>query len=89
MPNVRFHPNIYRKGGFMNAPQPAPPTPNGGMIQAGAPTVGSVLGSLLGELVAHSFNIGDPATHASVIAACAAVATMLLHWLGSKIGASL
>lgn len=70
---------------FMNtAPPTTPLTPT----QASLPTIGSILGSVLGSTVVDKFGL-DPVSAASVIAGLTALGTALFHWIGSKLGVPL
>jgi uncharacterized membrane-anchored protein len=70
---------------FMNAtPPPAPVT----ATQASLPTVGSLVGSALGSVLADQLGL-DAVNAASVIAGCTALMTAAFHWIGSKLGAPL
>lgn len=73
----------------MNTPtslEPLQPPPS--VTQRTLPTVGSILGSVLGSVVVTKAGL-DPVTGTTVLAGLTALVTGLFHWLGSKIGVPL
>jgi len=68
----------------MNAVQPIPPAPSGTNV---APTLGGMLGSAAGLIVAGKLGLNplDP-VGGSLVASIAAGVTAVFHWLGKKTG---
>ncbi len=68
----------------MNTPAPAPP---GGTLTA-APTLGSIIGSVLGTVMVGATGVHDPLLAGGIVTGITGLFTGLFHWLGSKIGQS-
>jgi cobalamin synthase len=69
----------------MNAPVSSPPRRS---THPSAPTVGAIVGSLLGGVVAAKTGLQhNPDVAVPLVSAVTALSTGLFHWLGTKIGA--
>lgn len=71
----------------MNTPIPAPqPVQQLNPIQASAPTLGAIIGSVLGGLAAAKSGITDPLSAQAIQVSVTAIVTGLFHWVGQKLG---
>lgn len=63
-------------------PPPSSTTP----VTATMPTLGAVVGSVAGSVLADKIGFTDPVMAGTVLTGITAVVTALFHWLGSKLG---
>ncbi len=72
----------------MNTPNPSSPAV-GPPTSPAMPTIGSVIGSVLGGIVVTKAGLGaDPVLGGTVLTGITAVVTGLFHWLGTRLGQS-
>jgi cobalamin synthase len=72
----------------MNAQPPVTAPPLTG-AQATMPTLGSILGSIGGTLLAAKIGATDPLISNSIVVGTTAFVTGFFHWLGQKFGVTL
>ncbi len=71
----------------MNTPAPAPAKTS--VLIASTPTLGSILGAILGQLAATKLHVTDPISAATIVTGVVALCTAVFHIASAKLGVNL